>query len=139
MRERLSRWIAFLTAAVTVLLALAFAWIQNPPPAAVEAPPAVPAAALPSERPAIVEAGRAAYEEQGCGMCHSVAGVGNPRYPLDGVGARMKPEEIRKWIAGARELESRLPAGAFRVKQGYQALPREELAALVAYMQSLRR
>jgi cbb3-type cytochrome oxidase cytochrome c subunit len=139
MRERLSRWIACLTAGVTVLLAVAFAWIQNPPPAAVEAPSAVPAAALPSGRTAIVEAGRAAYEEQGCGMCHSIAGVGNPRYPLDGVGARMKPEEIRKWIAGARDLEGRLPAGTFRIKQGYQALPKEEMDALVAYMQSLRR
>lgn len=71
-------------------------------------------------------------------MCHSVAGTGNPRYPLDGVGARRKLEEIRNWIVGTGEIKSQLAGGPFRMKQKYRALPREDLDALVAYMQSLR-
>jgi cytochrome c5 len=137
MRERLARGLALLTAAFTVLLALAFARIQNPAPLAVE----VPAAAAPPRndmRRALADAGRAVYEDQGCAMCHSIAGVGNPRYPLDGVGDRREPADIRKWIVGAAELEDRLPPRAFRMKQDYQELSPGDLDALVAFMEALR-
>lgn len=139
MRERLALVIALLTATVTVLLALAFAWIQNPPPTArVDTAPVAPAPPPPAEAPAPIDAGRAVYVAQGCSMCHSIGGVGNPRDRLDGVGGRLGRDEIRQWVVGASELEDRLPAGAFRMKQGYQGLPREDLEALVSYLQSLR-
>ena len=137
MRERLARGVAFLAAALLVLLALAFARAQNPAPRAPGAAGAPAAAELPRDR-ALVEAGRAVYQAQGCARCHSIAGSGNPRYPLDGVGARLGPADLRNRIVGAGELEHRLPAGVLRAKQAYRKLPRRDLDALVAFLETLR-
>lgn len=119
-------------ALITVLLALVFAWIQNP--TSREAPRV--SSAAPATAPA--DPGRSVYEAHGCATCHSIAGVGNPRYPLDGVGTRRGKEGIRDWIVGAAHLEASIPNGPFRMKQKYQGLPAPELDALVGYMQSLR-
>lgn len=133
MRERLARVVAFLAAALLVLLALAFARTQNP------APRAPGAAAVPADtRRVLVEAGRAVYQAQGCARCHSIAGSGNPRYPLDGVGARREATDIRQWIVGSGEAEGRLPTGVPHVKQAYRKLPRRDLDALVAFLETLR-
>ena len=135
MRERLARGVAFLAAALLVLLALAFARVQNPAPRA----PGAGAAAVPADmRRVLVEAGRAVYQAQGCARCHSIAGSGNPRYPLDGVGARLGSADLRDRIVGAGELEHRLPAGVLRAKQAYRKLPRRDLDALVAFLETLR-
>ena len=40
--------------------------------------------------------------QQACARCHSIAGKGNPRRPLDGVGARRNAAELRDWNIGAR-------------------------------------
>ncbi|OGI43985.1 MAG: hypothetical protein A2V92_04160 [Candidatus Muproteobacteria bacterium RBG_16_65_31] len=126
---------AFLAAALLVLLALAFARVQNPAPRA----PGAGAAAVPADmRRVLVEAGRAVYQAQGCARCHSIAGSGNPRYPLDGVGARREAADIRRWIMGAGEAEGRLPAGVRRAKQAYRKLPRRDLDALIAFLETLR-
>lgn len=133
MREQLARWVALLTAIVTVALALWFAWIHNPPLPAVApgAPPPAPVAPL-------AEAGRAVYEVQRCASCHAIAGVGSPRFPLDGVGRRHDAQAMAAWIVGAPEVADALPASAVRRKQRYAELPPHELDALVAYMLGLR-
>ena len=69
--------------------------------------------------------------------CHSAAGEGNPRFPLDGVGKRRSAEAIRQWILASAELEDQMPAGAFQVKQGYRHLSPEDIDALIAYLQSI--
>jgi len=135
MRELWVRIVAATAGTGVVLLALAFAWLQNPhPPAA--APAAAPPAA-PTAAPAPVEAGRAIYAAEGCAMCHEIAGEGNPRFPLDGVGARRDAAELRDWILATGAAAEALSARAVRMKQGYRALGEAELEALVAYMQSL--
>ncbi len=133
MRETLARWVALLTTAVTVSLSVWFAWIHNPSPERGEVRPAPTADPVTADHP-----GRAVYDAQRCAVCHSIAGVGSPRSPLDGVGARRDREELEKWIVGAAELEDALPPSTFRRKQAYQALPQAELDALVAYLATLR-
>lgn len=132
MRELWVRIVAGITGALVLLLALAFAWLQNP--RAPVAAPAVPAAAPP---PALVEQGRRVYTEQGCALCHAIAGKGNPRSPLDGVGARHDAQALRDWILARGAAETALPARAVRGKHDYRALAGSELDALVAYLQSL--
>ena len=44
------------------------------------------------------ELGAALFTSQKCTMCHSVAGKGNPKGALDGVGSKRKAEEIRQWL-----------------------------------------
>lgn len=134
MRERIARWVALLTTFVTVAMSVLFAWVHNLEPSGDGAPP-TPAR---DERPASGDhPGRTVYEAQRCAACHSIAGAGSPRYPLDGVGARLDRSELRKWIVGAPELEDALPAGAFRRKQRYQELPESELDALVSWLESI--
>jgi mono/diheme cytochrome c family protein len=135
MREQLARWIAALTAIVSVALALAFAWIHNPP-----VDPQDKTDAVAPQRPLSpsAESGRAVYEAQRCSMCHSIDGAGSPRYPLDGVGARHDETALRAWIVGAASVVDQLPDHVLRRKQQYQTLNEQDLDALVAYMHALQ-
>jgi mono/diheme cytochrome c family protein len=80
---------------------------------------------------ATLDRGREVYKQQRCQTCHSIDGVGNRRYPLDGVGARLTEEQIRKWIVAPREMDPKVR------KRAYDKLPKQDLDALVAYMRSL--
>lgn len=90
------------------------------------------AEARPGE-PAAIERGRQVYTQRRCQACYSIAGVGNTRYPLDGVGSRLTAEEIRKWIVAPREMNPTVR------KKAYDKLPAVDLDALVAYLQSLKK
>ncbi|MGL1834849.1 c-type cytochrome [Rhodocyclaceae bacterium SMB388] len=132
MREELARWVALLTVVVTVSLSALFAWVHN----SGDEPERAAAGRLPAVASKLVDhPGHAVFVAQRCTSCHSVGGEGSPRYPLDGVGARLDREAIRKWIVGAPELQDQLPASAFRRKQQYQALPDAELEVLVDWLQ----
>ena len=91
------------------------------------------------KKQALIATGRSVFETQGCMLCHSIAGKGNPRSPLDGVGGRYSAEAIRQWILAPVELKNKLPARAFQAKQTYRHLPVEELDALVAYLKNLKK
>lgn len=79
----------------------------------------------------ILAAGREVYEKQSCSVCHSIAGEGSPRSPLDGVGSRLDADEIRLWIVNPQEARPGVRKPAF------DDLPDAEVDALVAYLQSL--
>ncbi len=78
------------------------------------------------------EKGKGVFAAQKCSMCHSIEGKGNKKTPLDGVGNRLKPEEIRKWIVSPKEMK------ADSKMKAYPSLPAEELDALVAYLLTLK-
>lgn len=77
--------------------------------------------------------GAEVYRELKCQACHSIAGVGNKRYPLDGVGTKLTEEQIRKWIVAPREMNPKVS------KKANDKLPKADLDALVAYLKSLRK
>jgi len=81
--------------------------------------------------PAGFEEGKRIYERERCRNCHSIEGKGNRRHPLDGVGGRLAPEDIRKWIVAPQEKKP-------GVKKEAYALSEADLAALLAYLGSLR-
>ncbi len=134
MRETLAKILAVATALVVTTLAAAFSLAQNAPGRA-DAPAASARKAAPS---AAVQAGREAYDRHGCSGCHAIGGQGNPRNSLDGVGGRLKPDEIRDWTVAAPAVRAKLSAGVVRIKQGYAELPEAELQALITYLGSLR-
>jgi hypothetical protein len=82
--------------------------------------------------------GRAVFQSAGCTRCHSVAGVGSPRNPLDGVGSRRNDAGLRAWTLGADPLADSLPPSALRTKQGYRALEAADLNALITFLGSLK-
>lgn len=126
---------------LVVLLAAFFADRRNPreQPTAMDAPTAsvsAPPTSLPD--PALVARGRVVYDEQACARCHALGGSGNPRSPLDGVGARRSAADLRAWVTGSGAARDILTRSTLRTKAGFALLPEPDLGALVAFLASLR-
>ena len=87
---------------------------------------------------AAIDRGTQVYAAQKCNVCHSVAGKGNKKGPMDGVGAKLSADEIRQWIVNAPEMAKKAKATRKPPMKSYPNLPKEDVDALVAYMQSLK-
>jgi mono/diheme cytochrome c family protein len=85
-----------------------------------------------------IEAGQKAYAARKCSVCHSIAGKGNAKGPLDKVGSKLTADEIRMWMTNAEEMTKKTKSTRKPPMKSYANLPKEELEALVAYMQSLK-
>jgi mono/diheme cytochrome c family protein len=86
-----------------------------------------------------VERGKAVYVEQKCATCHIIEGKGGKMAgPLDGVGTKLSAEEIRQWVVAPKEMEAKLATKPKMSMKAYPNLPKDDLDALVAYMQSLK-
>ena len=96
---------------------------------------AVPASA----QDARIEKGKQVYTAQKCQVCHSVAGVGNKKGALDGVGVKLKEDEIRLWITAAPEMAAKAKIDRKPPMKAYPNLPKDDLDALVAYLTSLKK
>ena len=105
MREIIARVVCLLTVAVVMALAHVFAQRHNPRGSA----PVPVAPAAESVRSSDAVRGREVSTAQGCSSCHAIAGVGNPRNPLDGVGSRRYNQSLSE--ARARAVIDVLHAG----------------------------
>lgn len=135
MRESMARVSAVGTGVLVLGLVAAFAALQqrdDRDPERAEVREWAPLSAAIQVPDTLVERGKRVYDELRCAACHSVAGQGNPRYPLDGVGSRLSREEIRLWIVDPQEIRPGVR------KPAYDDLEPEEENALIAYMQSLK-
>lgn len=83
------------------------------------------------------EAGMKVFAAQKCSICHSIAGQGNKKLPLDGVGAKLSADQIREWIVAPAEAAKKANSTAKPAMRAYPALPKADLDALVAYLKSL--
>jgi mono/diheme cytochrome c family protein len=60
--------------------------------------------------PAKVAAGKTAFEAQKCNQCHAIKGVGGKlSTALDGVGTKLKAEDLKKWLTDPAAMEAKLP------------------------------
>jgi mono/diheme cytochrome c family protein len=75
--------------------------------------------------------GQQVYTAQHCSMCHSIAGKGNPKTPLDDVGGKMTAEDLKKYIVNPKSVK------ADSKMKAYSSLSAEELDALVTYLGTL--
>jgi mono/diheme cytochrome c family protein len=80
---------------------------------------------------AAADQGKAVFAAQKCSMCHSIAGAGGDK-ALDGVGARLKPDEIRKRLISPKGVK---PDSAMKA---YPNLPEKDIGNLIAYLQTLK-
>jgi mono/diheme cytochrome c family protein len=85
-----------------------------------------------------VEQGQKVYSAQKCSICHSIGGTGNKKGPLDGVGTKLTADQIRLWMTDAPAMTAKTKAARKPPMKSYM-LPKEDLDALVAYMQSLKK
>jgi mono/diheme cytochrome c family protein len=97
------------------------------------------AASARAQDAAAIAQGQKVYAAQKCAVCHSVGTVGNKKGPLDEVGTKLTADEIRQWLVNAPEMAQKTKATRKPLMKSYQQLPKEELDALVAYMQSLKK
>lgn len=86
-----------------------------------------------------VKRGQEVYAAQKCSICHSVAGKGNKQNSLDGIGAKLTADEIRQWITNPTEMTAKAKSTKKPpMPNKYGSLPKADLDALVAYLQSLK-
>ena len=79
------------------------------------------------------------FEAQKCSLCHSVAGKGNAKGPLDGVGAKYSAAELKLWITNAAEMAKKHNAVRKPPMKSYASLAAADVDALVAYLQTLKK
>ena len=82
--------------------------------------------------------GPAVYAAKNCGLCHSIAGKGNTKGPLDGVGTKLTADEIRAWIVTPKEMTAKTKAARQPAMPVTAKLSKDEIDALVAYLGSLK-
>lgn len=87
----------------------------------------------------VLERGQKVYTAQKCQICHSIAGKGNKNGPLDGVGSKLSVDEIRQWIVDAPAMAAKAKATRKPPMKAYPALSKDDVEALVVYMQSLKK
>jgi len=80
---------------------------------------------------AAADQGRDVFAAQKCSLCHSIAGNGGGE-ALDGVGMRLKPDDMRKRIRAPRDVI----AGS--EMKAYPNLPEKDLSNLIAYLMTLK-
>jgi mono/diheme cytochrome c family protein len=82
--------------------------------------------------------GEKVYADQKCAMCHSIGDKGNKKGPLDGVAAKYSAADLRQWIVDAKAMTAKTKSTRKPEMKTYQ-LPKEDVDALVAYMQTLKK
>ena len=95
-------------------------------------------AALPATAQDLKAKGEKIFTDQKCSLCHSVAGKGNVKGPLDGVGSKLSEADIRAWITDANAMTTKTAATRKPVMKQY-SLPKDDVDALVAYVASLKK
>ena len=83
--------------------------------------------------------GEKIYNAQKCSMCHSIAGKGNAKGPLDNVGAKLSDEEIRQWLIAPRVMAEKAKSTRKPLMPEYSKLSKEDLDGLIAYMKTLKK
>jgi mono/diheme cytochrome c family protein len=85
------------------------------------------------------EKGAAVYAAQKCATCHALDGKGLAKGPLDGIGSKLKADEIREWIVNPAEMSKKHNATRKPPMRAYPNLPKEDLDALVAFLASKKK
>ena len=81
--------------------------------------------------------GEKLYASNKCSMCHSIAGKGNKKYPLDGVG-KLSAEELHEWLVNPDAQIAKKGEKPVMKMKSYKALSADDLDSLVAYLQTLK-
>jgi len=83
--------------------------------------------------------GMKVYADQKCAICHAVDGKGNAKGKLDGIGAKLKADEIREWLVNPVAMAAKAKADRKPVMKAYTTLSKEDLDGLIAYLSSLKK
>ena len=79
------------------------------------------------------------FADQKCSLCHSVAGKGNPKGPLEEAVSKLSPEEIREWMVNPQAMREKTGADRKPAMKSFSTLSKDDLDAVVAYVVSLKK
>lgn len=96
------------------------------------------ALAAPAIASAQADKGAQVFAAQKCSMCHAVAGKGNAKGPLDGVGAKYSAADLKEWIVNAKVMMEKTKATRKPAMKDFSALPAADVDNLVAYLRTLK-
>ena len=82
--------------------------------------------------------GEKVFADQKCSLCHSVAGKGNAKGPLDDVGAKLSADDIRAWINDSKAMTAKTKADRKPEMKAF-TLPKDDVDALVAYLSAMKK
>ena len=85
-----------------------------------------------------VAKGEKVYADNKCALCHSIGDKGNKKGPLDGVGTKLSAADLKAWVVDAAGMTAKTKAERKPNMKNY-TLPAEDVDALVAYMQTLKK
>jgi mono/diheme cytochrome c family protein len=89
-----------------------------------------------------IEKGKAVFASASpkCTMCHAIAGQGNAKHPLDGIGSKLSGDDIKAWIRTPKEMAAKAKSEAKPPMSPYttEKISDADLDALVAYLLSLK-
>jgi mono/diheme cytochrome c family protein len=88
---------------------------------------------------AAIERGQKVYAAQKCSVCHSIAGKGQKKGPLDEVGTKLSENEIREWIVNAAEMTKKTKSTRKPLMKNYSKLSKEDVDGLVEYLKTLKK
>jgi mono/diheme cytochrome c family protein len=76
-----------------------------------------------------------------CKVCHAIGGEGNAKGNLDGVGSKLKADEIKAWMRTPKEAAEKAKADRKPPMPAYakEKLSDADLDALTAYLLSLKK
>lgn len=83
--------------------------------------------------------GQKVFETQKCSLCHSVAGKGNAKGPLDGVASKLSAADLKAWITDPAAMSKKHNATRKPPMKSFASLPAADVDALVAYLQTLKK
>jgi len=86
-----------------------------------------------------IDQGMKVYAAQKCSVCHSVAGKGNAKGPLDSVGTTLSADEIHQWLVNPAEMSKKAKSTRKPPMKSYASLSKDDQDALVAYMLSMKK
>jgi cytochrome c5 len=85
-----------------------------------------------------VEKGATLFESNKCRLCHSVAGTGNVKRPLDDAGKRLDAATVKLWLTDPKAAEAKFGKKSTPPMKSFASLPPDDIEALVAYVLSLK-
>lgn len=85
-----------------------------------------------------IERAQKIYVEKKCANCHSIAGKGNKKGPLDEVGSKLSADEIRAWMVDPIDMTKKAKSTR-KPAMKPSNLGKEDLDAVVAYMLTLKK
>jgi mono/diheme cytochrome c family protein len=85
-----------------------------------------------------IDQGMKVYAAQKCSVCHSIAGKGMAKGPLDGIGAKLSADDVHQWLVNPAEMSKKANSTRKPPMKSYAKLSKEDQDALVAYILSLK-